>query len=87
MPWAEYCYNTSYHSSLQATPFQLLYGREPPRLLSYLLGSTRLEEVDGALQERDSVLQAARNRLFQAQECMKKSYDDQHREVSFQEGD
>jgi hypothetical protein len=26
LPWAEYCYNTAYHSALKATPFQVVYG-------------------------------------------------------------
>ncbi|KAK5820460.1 hypothetical protein PVK06_025507 [Gossypium arboreum] len=29
VPWAEYCYNTSYHTALRGTPFQLVYGRDP----------------------------------------------------------
>lgn len=26
LPWAEYCYNTSLHSSIKTTPFQAVYG-------------------------------------------------------------
>jgi hypothetical protein len=33
LPWAEYCFNTSYQSALRATPFEVVYGRPPPSLL------------------------------------------------------
>jgi hypothetical protein len=26
LSWAEYCYNTSFHSALRATPFEVVYG-------------------------------------------------------------
>lgn len=32
LPWAEYWYNTSFHSSIGMTPFRVLYGRDPPAL-------------------------------------------------------
>ncbi|KAL4324350.1 hypothetical protein GQ457_11G020520 [Hibiscus cannabinus] len=87
VPWAEYCYNTSYHTALGATPFQLVYGRNPPRLLSYVAGSTRIDAVDKALQNRDELLQNARDRLLQAQQRMKNTYDVGHRELNFKAGD
>jgi hypothetical protein len=27
LSWAEYCYNTSFHTALRATPFEVVYGR------------------------------------------------------------
>ncbi|KAJ1400267.1 Retrotransposon gag domain [Sesbania bispinosa] len=50
-------------------------------------GSTRLEAVDKALQERDAVLRDARDRLMQAQQRMKLTYDSNHRELTFAVGD
>jgi hypothetical protein len=29
LPWAEYCYSTSYQSALKTTPFQVVYGTPP----------------------------------------------------------
>lgn len=44
--WVEYCYNTNYHSSLQTTPFDVVYGRSPPRLTSDIPGSSVIDAVD-----------------------------------------
>lgn len=56
LSWAEYCYNTSYHLSLKATPFEVVYGRPAPRLLSYCAGSSHIDVVDMALQSEDELL-------------------------------
>jgi transposase InsO family protein len=29
LAWAEYCYNTSFHTALHATPFEVVYGWPP----------------------------------------------------------
>jgi len=46
LPWAEYCYNTSYQSSLQTTPFRVVYGRDPPAMMQHVLGSARAPAVE-----------------------------------------
>ncbi|KAJ9539370.1 LOW QUALITY PROTEIN: hypothetical protein OSB04_032103 [Centaurea solstitialis] len=38
LPWAEYWYNTSHHSTIGRTPFKVLYGREPPRIILAKIG-------------------------------------------------
>jgi hypothetical protein len=35
LPYAEFCYNSYYQSALWATPFEVVYGRQPPALLQY----------------------------------------------------
>ncbi|KAG8489288.1 hypothetical protein CXB51_017334 [Gossypium anomalum] len=61
--------------------------QDPPRLLSYSAGSTRIEAVDKALQDRDALLQNAQNRLLQAKQRMKNTYDLGHRELNFKVGE
>jgi hypothetical protein len=54
LPWVEYCYNTSFHTTLRATPFEVAYGRSPLSMLHYKSGSART--VDMLLHGRDEVL-------------------------------
>ena len=81
LAWAEYCYNTSFHTALRATPFEVVYGRPPPPLLPYTHGTTRTDAVDGLLRSWDEVLAEVRQRLLQAQELVRKYYDASHRNL------
>ena len=87
LPWAEYCYNTSYHSALKTMPFEVVFGRPPPALLPYTEGSASTETVDTLLRDRDSFLQDVRERLLQAQAYAKRHYDGHHRAMEFAVGD
>jgi hypothetical protein len=87
LSWAEYCYNTSFHTALRATPFEVVYGRPPPPLLPYTPGTTRTEAAYALLRSRDEILAEVRQRLLQAQQLSKKYYDAGHRDVEFKVGD
>ncbi|KAA0055700.1 Ty3/gypsy retrotransposon protein [Cucumis melo var. makuwa] len=85
--WAEYWYNTTYHSSIGITPFQAVYGRLPPPLIYYGDMETPNSTLDQQLKDRDITLGALKEHLKLAQERMKKHADNKRREVEFQEGD
>jgi hypothetical protein len=57
LPWAEFCYNTSYQTALKCSPFRVVYGRDPPALISYTLGAAWVMAVDRQLQDRDTFLE------------------------------
>jgi hypothetical protein len=38
LPWAEYCFNTSYQTALKTTPFEVVYGRAPPPMIPFQAG-------------------------------------------------
>lgn len=54
--WAEWSYNTSIHTSTGLTPYQVIYGKPPPSISTYIPGSTNIEAVDSILQTRDQIL-------------------------------
>jgi hypothetical protein len=56
LPWVEYCYNTSFHSSLRSTLFKVAYSQEPPSLHAYMPGAARLLAIHQQLMERDEFI-------------------------------
>lgn len=87
LPWAEFCYNSSYQTALKCSPFQVVYGREPPAMLPYQHGSARVAAVDTQLQARDEFLTEIQDRLIQSQVTMKAYQDKKRRELEFAAGD
>jgi hypothetical protein len=86
LSWAEYCYNTSFHTALRATPFEVVHERPPQPILLYRLGSASTKAADDLLRSHDEVLAEVRQRLLQAQQLAKKYYDANHQEVLFDVG-
>jgi hypothetical protein len=87
LPWNEFCYNTSYHQSINTTPFKLVYGRDPPLLKQYSPGDASTTSVDKLLVERDHFLEQTKVHLLQSQDYYKKHYDRKHTDQTFQIGD
>jgi len=86
LPWAEYWYNTTWHSAIKMTPFEAVYGQPPPRLLSYIPGTTRVEAVDEVLRNREQILGLLQLNMQQAQQRMKRYADLNRTERTFQVG-
>ena len=87
IPWSEFSYNTSNHSSTKITSFEAVYGIPPPSLLTYVPGTARVQAVDGYLQDRDTILRELQHNLRLAQERMRCQANQHRREVSFEVGD
>ncbi|KAK1665260.1 hypothetical protein QYE76_053419 [Lolium multiflorum] len=87
LSWAEYCYNTSFHSALRATPFEVVYGRPAPPIIPVDSATSRTEIAGELIRTRDEVLAEVRQRLVQAQQLAKHYYDGHHREVEYAVGD
>jgi hypothetical protein len=75
LPWAEFWYNTTWHSSIKMTPYEAVYSQPPPKLLSYVLGTTNVVAVDELLRTREQILALLQQNIKQAQQRMKKFAD------------
>lgn len=87
LPWAEWWYNTTYHSAIKMSPFEAVYSRPPPSIASYVPGSTAVHAVDVALRNRDRTLACLKANMANAQERMKRLVDSKRTERSFEVDD
>ncbi|KAC9774269.1 hypothetical protein E3N88_45275 [Mikania micrantha] len=84
LAWAEYSYNTGYHTATGLTPFTAVYGRNPPALLPYVLGDTNNAELENQLMEKDDMLKLLRR--ISAQDQMRTQANTKRRDITFQVG-
>jgi len=77
----EYCYNTSYHTSLKSAPFEATYGYPPPSLTDYILGSIKNQAVEEQLQHKTEQIAEIKHNLARAQERQKKQADKGRKET------
>lgn len=75
LPWAEFWYNTLYHSSIGMTPFKVVYGKDPPSLVKYVSDVAYPPALQNMLLKHDLILQQLKTNLYKAQQFMKKYAD------------
>ncbi|KAA3469278.1 Retrotransposable element Tf2 [Gossypium australe] len=80
-------YNPTYHSAIQITHYEALYGQDPPLHLPYLPGASLVATVDLILQHREVMRKVLKFHLTRAQDRMKQIADKRWSERDFQVGD
>lgn len=71
LPWTEWCFNMSHHTSARFTLFELVYGHSLPYIALYEIKTARMNYVEQSLLERDSMLAVLKHNLEIAQNRMK----------------
>jgi hypothetical protein len=87
LPLAGLWYNTSYHSSLNCTPFKALYGVDPSLGLLSSVKPSDHQDVAELLQERQGFTDLLKEQLSKAQNRMKLQADHKRTERHFQIGE
>lgn len=85
--WAEWWYNTTFHSAIKMTQFQAVYGTPQPSIPMYLLGTIVVHAVDVILRDQNEFLTLLKSHLAIAQNCMKQQSDQNRTEREFSVGD
>lgn len=87
LPLAEFWYNSNFHTAIQKTLFEVVYGIPPPIHRPYIQGSTAVEAVDRSLQQREQTIAILKHNLCKAQNRMQQLANRKRSERSFEEGE
>jgi len=87
LPVAQWWHNTTFHTSDQLTPFEVLDNQPPPLHLHYLLGETKNALVERTTLRRESMIQLLKFHLLRAQHRMKLMADQHRSDRTFKVGD
>ena len=85
--YAEFSCNKSYHASLQAAPFEVLYGRKCRTHLNWSETGERQLFGPDVIQEAEDKVRIIREHLKAAQSRQKAYYDQKHHGVEFKVGE
>lgn len=84
---AEFWYNTNYHTSLNKTPFEVLYGHEPRHFGIQGYDSCAVPDLAEWIKERKVMTSLIQQQLVRAQHRMKQQADKKRIDRSFQPGE
>lgn len=87
LPWAEWHYNSAWHSAIRMTPYEAVFGRTPPTLQDYLRGNSTVAAVDEVLTERAELLSTLQANLKRAQARMANQVNTKRTDIQFQQGE
>ncbi|KAF3662663.1 hypothetical protein FXO38_11049 [Capsicum annuum] len=83
LPLTEWWYNTTYHTTLKCTPYEVLYGQKPLIHLPYLAGESSSDMVDRLLITRETVIRLLKFHILRAQQRIKDLTDKHRSDRSF----
>lgn len=86
LPLAKFWYNTCFHTAIQTTPLEVLYGQKPPVHVAYMAGGTVVASVDRSLRARESLIDMLKFYIKQAQDRMKVFVDHKRSDKTFEVG-
>ena len=84
---AKWWYNTSFHSTIQTTPYQAMYGQHAPVHLPYFLGDSKVEALDRSLQAREASIKLFKFHLMHTRQRMKHQTNKRRFDKEFQVSD
>jgi transposase InsO family protein len=87
LPLIEFAYNNSYHSSIEAAPFEILYGRKCRTPLCWNEVGERQLAGPEIVQETSDKIVRVRERLKTARDRQKSYADKRRKDIEFQVGD
>lgn len=79
----EWSYNTSAHSGIGLSPFEVIYGKSSSSIPHYILSDTPVEAVDSLLTMHAEILAGLYHRLLKAQITTKAATDAHRRDIEF----
>ncbi|KAL8101446.1 hypothetical protein AgCh_033370 [Apium graveolens] len=84
---AEWWYNTTFHTALKATPYQIVYGIKPRHLVWQDRTQTNIHSLETLMQEKQQQWNRLKELLEAAQLKMKRYVDAKRTEREFEKGD
>ncbi|GJX55739.1 retrotransposon-related protein [Tanacetum coccineum] len=83
----EFWYNTNYHTAINTTPFEVVYGQKPPTHVTYMADDSHVESMDRTLVAREADIGLLQFHLERDQQRMKIFADRNRSDRSFVVGD